>query len=106
MPRAPSVAAMPPPGRGADHRAASISLRIEELALGSSWAGSERRIADALRSGLATRLCRGGTPPAWSAGGAVTRLASSIRMRAGATPQAIGEELARALWAARVEERR
>lgn len=77
---------------------AGISVRIEELRLQSFSQRDGRRIADALQHELSSLLAVGSVPGAWmhSRTTEKTRL-NDIRIRAGAKPQAIGEELARAL---------
>ena len=85
---------------------AAINLRVGELSLHGFAGGHARRIADALQHSLTAMLSSQGIPDAWSRNSRATRVnAGTLRMTNGASPRAIGEELARRILAHRTDGR-
>jgi hypothetical protein len=85
---------------------ATINLRVGELSLHGFEGGHARRIADALQHSLTAMLSSQGIPDAWSRSSRAGRAnAGALRLTNGASPGAIGEELARRVLAYRTDGR-
>lgn len=76
-----------------------IALHIDELVLHGVPAAHRQRVGEALRQELTRLLSEGGLPTSLSAGGAVPRLeAGSVTVRPGAAPEAMGSQVAQAVY--------
>lgn len=79
-------------------RRANLELHIEELVLHGFAPGDRRRIGDAVERELA-RLFAAEAPRALAQGAEIERLdAGSFRAAQGSTPEAIGAQIAQALY--------
>jgi hypothetical protein len=77
----------------------NIELHIEELVLDGFAPGDRQRIGAAVQHELARLLAERGAPPGWEQGGAGARMgAGTMRLTAGAKPEAIGAQVARAVY--------
>lgn len=80
-------------------RRANLELHIEELVLHGFAPGDRHRIGDAVERELARLFTEHGLPPNLSQGFETGRLdAGSFNFAPGAKPEAVGAEVARALY--------
>jgi hypothetical protein len=78
----------------------AINLRVGELSLQGFDGNYARRIADSLQHSLLGMLTSQGLPEAWSRSSRAARANGGVlRLTSGASPRAIGEELARRVLA-------
>ena len=79
----------------------NVELQIEALFLDGFPAADRYRIGDALQSELGRLLAEAGVPPGISSGGEIPRLdAGPFAMRASASPQEAGRQVAQAVYRA------
>lgn len=76
-----------------------VELRIDELVLRGYAPGTRWRVGAAVEAELRRLLAEGGLPPALAGGGRVERLdGGACRAAPGATPEAAGAQIARAIY--------
>ena len=76
-----------------------IALHIGQLVLHGVPAAHRQQVGEAVRQELARLLSEGGLSADLAAGGAVPRLeAGSLTMRPGAAPEALGTQVAQAVY--------
>lgn len=82
-------------------RRPDVELVLEELVLHGFPPGDRRRIAAAVERELARRIAEGGLPAGLAGGGALARLdGGSFTVERGATPDAIGAQVAQSIVSA------
>ena len=92
------------PSRERAKTPAAINLRVGELLLHGFERGRARGIADALQHSLTELLTARAIPDSWSSGARVGKLdGGRLRLTVGASPRAIGEELARRVLECRTD---
>jgi len=98
--------ALPSIGDAYGSQPVAINVHVGELALRGFEASHGRRIADALQHSLTAMLSSQGIPDAWSRSSRAGRTnGGKLQLATGASPRAIGEELARRVLLVRTDER-